>query len=313
MVKAVVLFGATGFVGRNLVARLAGKVGRVVAVSRSGAFVPGAKECIAMDRLEDIAPLPADAIVINLAAQRYDAGRFDMTQSDILTANVEIVNAIYRFCIRRGLREVRVASSVAVYPAGIDLLDDRCAVDLNAPPNPNEAFYAWSKRWGEILAGLYRDRFGVSTISFRLSNPYGPHDSLDPAHAHVLPAFVMRAFAPGDSFVIKGSLAVRRDFVFVEDVCDVFEASLVWRGETKAMNLCSGRTHTLLELAQTILSLIGDGRPIVTKDEAVQGVAARVSPNATVVDATGKTYFASLAEGLAPTIAWYSDALAKRG
>lgn len=313
MVEAVVVFGATGFVGRNLVERLSRNIQRIVAVSRSGVPVTGASECVAMDHLREIGSLPSDTVVVDLAAQRYDASRFQMAQSDILSANALIADAVYRFCVERGLSEVRRASSVAVYPAGIDLLDDRCAVDLNAPPNPNEAFYAWSKRWGEILAGLYRDRFGVSTISFRLSNPYGPHDSLDPAHAHVLPAFVMRALAPGDSFVIKGSPAVRRDFVFVEDVCDVFEASLGWRGETKAMNLCSGRTHTLLELAQTILSLIGDGRPIVAKDEAVQGVAARVSPNATVVEATGKTCFASLAEGLAPTIAWYSDALAKRG
>lgn len=313
MTEAVVVFGATGFVGRNLVARLAGKVSRIVAVSRSGAVVPGAQECVAMDRLDDISRLPADAVVFNLSAQRYDAGRFDMAQSDILTANVEIANAVYRFCIQRGLSEVRAASSVAVYPAGLAVLDDHHPIDLDAPPNGNEAFYAWSKRWGEILAGLHRDRFGISTISFRLSNPYGPHDSTDPAHAHVLPAFVMRALEPGESFVIKGSPAVQRDFVYIEDVCDVFEASLSWRGDTAAMNLCTGRTNTLLELAQTILAIRGDKRPVVADEADVRGVAARVSTNETVIEATGKTSFASLSEGLAPTIAWYADALANRG
>ncbi len=312
MREAVVIFGATGFVGRNLVAWLAGKVKRIVAVSRSGAPVGGAGECAAMDRLDDIAPLPGDAVVINLAAQRYDASRFDLAQSDILTANVEIANAVYRFCVGRGLREVRVASSVAVYEAGLATLDDRRPIDLNAEPNRNEAFYAWSKRWGEILAKLHAERFGVSTISFRLSNPYGPHDSLDSAHAHVLPAFVMRALAPGDSFVIQGSPKVERDFVFIDDVCEAFETSLDWAGKTAAMNLCSGRTNTLYELAQTILAILDDKRPIVASAAAAQGVAARRSTNAIVAEAIGKTRFASLHEGLPPTLAWYRDALASR-
>jgi nucleoside-diphosphate-sugar epimerase len=312
MVEAVVVFGASGFIGRNLVGHLAGKVGRIVAVSGRGAPISGAAESVGIDRLADISPLPADTIVVNLAAQRYDASRFEMAQSDILTANVDIANTVYRFCLERGLREVRAASSVAVYPAGLSVMDDAVPVDLNVSPNPNEAFYGWSKRWGEILAALHKDRYGISTVSFRLSNPFGPHDSTDLAHAHVLPAFVIRALTPADSFVIKGSPDVRRDFIYVRDVCDVFEASLAWRETTTAMNLCTGRTNTLYELAQTILQLTGDRRPIVAEDRNVQGVAARVSTNETVSRATGKTSFASLAEGLAPTLEWYADALGRR-
>lgn len=311
MVEAVIIFGASGFIGRNLVAHLSDKVGRIFAVSRRGAPIPGVAESVSMDRLSDISSLPAGTIVINLAAERYDAGRFEMAQSDILTANVGIINTIYRFCIERGLREVRAASSVAVYPAGEAVMDDATPVDLNVPPNPNEAFYGWSKRWGEVLATLYRDRYGVSTVSFRLSNPFGPHDSIDLTHAHVLPAFIIRALTPADSFVIKGSPEVRRDFIYVDDVCDVFETSLGWRETTAAMNLCTGGTSTLYELAQTILRLTGDNRPIVAEDRDVQGVAARISTNDTVVRATGKTRFASLAEGLVPTIEWYQNALGR--
>jgi len=312
MVEAVVIFGATGFIGRNLAAWLSGKIPRIVAVSPGGALVNGATEWVAMDRLDDIRPLPAEAVVINLAAQRYDASRFEMAQSDVLTTNVEIANAVYRFCINRGLREVRAASSVAVYEAGLAVMDDRRPVDLNLAPNRNEAFYGWSKRWGEILADLHQDRFGVSTISFRLSNPYGPRDSLDPVHAHVLPAFVMRALAPSDAFVIKGSPKIERDFIFIDDVCEIFEISLGWVGKTAAMNLCAGRTNTLHELAETILSILGEERPIIANEESLQGVAARRSTNASVIEATGKSSFASLREGLTPTLAWYRDALASR-
>ena len=147
----VIVVGASGFVGRNLVAHLAGRVPRLIAVSPSGQSVPGATEAARFDALEALS-VPAEAIVVNVAAQRYDADKFETAQSDLLTGNAEIANRLYRFCLTKGIREVRAASSVAVYPAACDPLDDAQAVDLNAPPNRNEAFYAWSKRWSEVIA-----------------------------------------------------------------------------------------------------------------------------------------------------------------
>ncbi|PIU08218.1 NAD-dependent epimerase/dehydratase family protein, partial [Methylobacterium sp. CG09_land_8_20_14_0_10_71_15] len=74
--EAVVVVGATGFVGRNLVAHLAGRVPRLIAVSPSGQAVPGATEAARFDALEALS-VPADAIVVNVAAQRYDADKFE--------------------------------------------------------------------------------------------------------------------------------------------------------------------------------------------------------------------------------------------
>ena len=303
----VVVVGASGFVGRNLVAHLAGRVPRLIAVSPSGQSVPGATEAARFDALEALS-VPADAIVVNVAAQRYDADNFETAQSDLLTSNAEIANRLYQFCLTKGIREVRAASSVAVYPAACDPLDDAQAVDLNAPPNRNEAFYAWSKRWSEVIADLHAERYGIHTISFRLSNPYGPHDSTDPRKAHVLPAFVMRALAPGERFEIKGNPLVERDFIYVGDVVDVFTRSLEMRETSDALNLCRGETTTLLDLARTILEVAGEDRPVHAPDTATHGVLARRSTNRRLRKRFGLSSFTGLADGLRPTIAWYREA-----
>lgn len=305
--ETVVVVGATGFVGRNLVAHLAGRVSRLIAVSPSGQAVPGATETARFDALEALS-VPVETVVVNVAAQRYDADKFEMAQSDLLTGNAEIANRLYRFCLTKGIREVRAASSVAVYPAACDPLDDAQAVDLNAPPNRNEAFYAWSKRWSEVIADLHAERYGIHTISFRLSNPYGPHDSTDPRKAHVLPAFVMRALAPGERFEIKGNPLVERDFIYVGDVVDVFARSLEMRETSDALNLCRGETTTLLDLAQTILEVAGEHRPVHTPDTATHGVLARRSTNRRLRERFGLSSFTGLADGLRPTIAWYREA-----
>ena len=306
----VIVFGGTGFVGRNLVAGLAAAGHDVVAVSRSGGAVEGAALSVSMDRLDDIPALSEDAVVCHVAAQRYNADRFEMAQSDILTANVELTNRVFAFCAQRGVKEVRMASSVAVYQAGLTVMDDREPVDLNAPPHRNEAFYAWSKRWAEIEADLFAERYGVSTVSFRLSNPYGPMDSTDPKAAHVLPAFVLRALGPGDMFGMKGDPYVERDFIWVGDVVGVFLKSLDWRGRSEAFNLCTGETVTLLHLAETIVRLANsDKRITLETDFAAAAVKARRSSADRVKATFGIEAFTTLEDGLRSTIAWYKDAV----
>jgi len=305
----IVVFGATGFVGRNLVRRLSAEGREVTAVSRSGAQVPEAARSLAMADLDALRP-PEDTVVCHVAAQRYEASAFEMAQSDILTANVELTNRVYAFCVRAGVKEVRLAGSVAVYEAGLPLMDDARPVDLNAPPYPNEAFYAWSKRWGEVAAGLYRDKYGISTVSFRLSNPYGPFDSTDVRAAHVLPAFVIRALGPGEVFVMRGDPYVERDFIFVDDVTDVFARSLAWRGRHEALNLCRGETTTLINLAREILSVAGSEKRVETEtDFAPAAVRARRSSADRVRGAFGIERFTPLAEGLRRTVDWYREAL----
>jgi nucleoside-diphosphate-sugar epimerase len=306
----ILVVGGTGFVGRNLVRSLAADEHEVIAISASGAVVPEATFSIALAELDQLPSLPSDTILCNVAAQRYDASRFDLAQSDILSANVALTNRLYEFCAARGIKEVRNASSVAVYQAGLPVMDDQLPLDLNAPPNRNEAFYAWSKRWAEIAAALFADRFGISTVSFRLSNPYGPYDATDEKAAHVLPAFVIRALGSGDVFQMRGDPYVERDFIFIDDVIDIFKRSLSWRGRNETYNLCRGETTSLYDLAVEILAQTGGSKEIILESEfAPAAVRARCSTSNAVRQAFAIERFTNLAGGLAPTIAWYREAL----
>ena len=305
----VIVTGATGFLGRNLVRRIARDGHDVWALSRSGADVPEASRSLSMSEASGLAP-PPDTVLCHVAAQRYDAGRFDMAQSDILTANVGLSNKVYAFCAHAGIKEVRLASSVAVYPAGLAVMNDAEPVDLNATPNRNEGFYGWSKRWAELLGVLYADRYGMATVAFRLSNPYGPFDSTDPAAAHVAPAFVMRALGPGEVFALKGDPEVERDFVFVDDCTEVFARSLDWRGRNDAFNLCRGETTTLRDLARACVVAAAVPKRIETeRDFAPAAVRARRSTSVRVREAFGLEGFTTLDAGLAPTTAWYREVL----
>ena len=307
--EAVVVFGASGFIGRNIVDGLSGRVVTVIGITNRIATVPGCTAVTPIDRLDDVPPLPPDAVVINAAAVRYDARTFRAQQSEILDRNVRIANAVYGFCVARKISEVRLASSVAVYPASWPLLTDEKPVDLNDWPHPGEAAYAWSKRWAEVCAEVYRRQHGINTLIFRLSNPYGPYDSTDPHAAHVAPAFVMRALAPGDTFEIMGSPDAERDFIFAGDVAAAFAESLTQRGRSDAFNLGYGATVTIRELAEGALRAAGREKRIVVSAAGNPGVNARRVIAKRVREAFALPPFTDLNQGLSLTTAWYRKAL----
>ena len=311
MPEAVVVFGASGFVGRNIVDALAGKVPMLIGVTAGSTWAPpGCTHLATVQELDAMPSLPADAIVIHVAAFRYDAARFDLAQSDIVRHNAELNSRVYHFCAERKIREVRLASSVAVYPGDLAVMDDAVPVDLNRPPHAGEAFYAWSKRWAEVLAGLYAGKFGVNTVTFRLSNPYGPYDSTNPGKAHVAPAFVMKALSSDPVFEIRGDASVERDFTYVGDVQEAFLRSMAWRERNETFNICTGQTTTLQTLAETILRVAGIDKPIRAGAPGAFGPARRASTSARIKAALNLD-FTSLEAGMKPTIDWYRNALAK--
>ena len=305
--SAVVLVGASGFVGRNLVEYFKSHVETIVGINATTRDVPGCDQTVTLARIGDIGPLPADTILVHAGAYRYDPDRFELAQSDILVNNTDLNNRIYHFCAERGIHEVRLASSVAVYPADLENMDDDAPVDLNRPPHAGEAFYAWSKRWAEIVAGLYKDRYGINTVAFRLSNPYGPYDSVDPGKAHVAPAFVMKALDASPVFPIRGNPLVERDFVFVGDVAEIFLRSLCWRGRNEAYNLATGETSTLEALANTVMRIAGVEKPIQAGAPGAFGPNARRSA-AKRIGSDFNMVFQSLNDGMVPTVEWYRHA-----
>ncbi len=310
--NTVVVFGATGFIGRNLVDALAARGLEVIAVSSHGTHVPRASRSMAVGQVGDLVVDGATTAVFSVAAMRYAPASFAEDQARILQANVEITRRVYDFCLAHGVAEVRQASSAAVYSAGVALMDDAVPVDLNAMPNPGESFYGWSKRWGEIAARLYADRYGVSTLSFRLSNPYGPYDSLSLEAAHVAAAFVLRVLAPGDVFELCGE-TVERDFIYAGDVADAFVRSLDSRGVTEAYNLASGTSTSLRTLAEAALRAAGSDKRIVVAGTPSSGPNARRMSADRARAALGLAPPLPLEEGLRRTVDWYRAELASAG
>lgn len=305
---AVVVIGATGFLGRNLCAALAGKCESLWAVSESGRPVPMAREMKFAD-LRAAPALPKESVIINLAAVRHDTQNFERLQSDIYRKNTEIIQHTYHWALTRGITEIRQISSVAVYPASVEVQDDEMPLDYNAPPHPREAFYAWSKRIGEKTAALYKDTYGIHTQIFRPTNPYGPYDSLDPAAAHVVSAFILKAIGPAPALEIKGNPDATRDFIYAGDVAAVLIQSLQTRGLQDFFNLGSGVSTRIGDLALAVKKAAATDKPLHLEPQGGHPVLHRKTKVNKLFAAFPGLRLTNLADGLSETVAWYRKAM----
>jgi len=141
-----------------------------------------------------------------------------------------------------GARRVVVTSSSSIYGAAATLPTPETARPRPASP------YAGSKLAGEHYAEVYAGLFGLSTVSLRLFNVYGPGQSPDGPYAQLVPR-TLQALRNGERPVVYGNGTQSRDLVYVDDVVGAFLVALD-SDVTGTLNVGSGRATTVLDVVK---------------------------------------------------------------
>jgi len=164
--------------------------------------------------------------------------------------NIHGTQNILEAARKNGVKRVVFASSSAVYGNSPDLpYKETTPTDCQSP-------YAWSKQAGAELCQLYTKTYGLETIALRYFNVFGTRQNPNSAYAAVIAKFMQLA-AENKPLGIDWDGLQSRDFVHVSDVvqANLLVAHKGVPGEI--YNVASGRTYTLLELADTIEKVSG--------------------------------------------------------
>jgi len=195
------------------------------------------------------------------------------------------------------VRKVIHASSSAVY-GETPSLPQREAMT----PNPLSP-YALTKSAGENYCEIFRQIYGLSTVSLRYFNVYGPRQDPHSQYATVIPAFI-RSISRNLPPIIFGDGEQSRDFIFVEDVvrANILAAKTHAQGP---YNIGSGKSITINHLAEVILSLMQkDSQPIREKPRT--GDPRHTLAEISKAEGFGYKPEYSLEEGLEATIPFYA-------
>jgi UDP-glucose 4-epimerase len=170
----------------------------------------------------------------------------------VITNDVNITGTLNVLIAARDnkVKKVVYASSSAVYGNNPNMpLKEEYAPDPLSP-------YAVSKLTGEYFCKIFPEIYGLSAISLRYFNVYGPRQDPGSQYAAVIPIFMKKILA-GESPVIYGDGEQTRDFVFVKDIvkANILAALSEAAGQ---VNIGAGETTSVNKLAGNIIELTGD-------------------------------------------------------
>jgi nucleoside-diphosphate-sugar epimerase len=171
-------------------------------------------------------------------------------------------------------------------------------------PQPRSP-YAVSKLAGEYYCTCFAQVYGLSTISLRYFNVFGPRQDPDSPYAAAIPAFLTRMLS-GRPPIIYGDGEQSRDFCYIDNVVEAnLRAAGTAGGSGEVFNIACGERITLNAIVALINHRLGtDLSPLYEPPRPgdVRHSLAALERARTVLGYEPKVMFA---EGLERTIEWY--------
>jgi UDP-glucose 4-epimerase len=300
----VLVVGGTGFIGKALSRRLL-HTGHEVRVLGLGASCPsdlsGASYIAGsfLDRSTLDAALSGQEICFHLASTTLPATSnrdvaFDLDTN--LRGGVMLLEA----AVRAGLtRVIFLSSGGTVYgiPKQIPISEDHSLKPICA--------YGVSKAALESYFHLYFTLHGLDYRVLRLSNPYGPGQSLTSGQG-VISTFIDRV-ARALPIEIWGDGKVVRDFIFINDVVEAICAASFDDSTEKLFNVGSGTGVSIAEVLDLIQKVIGKRAQVEYKERRNFDVPTNILDTRRIRDALGWSPKCSLVEGLSKTWSSYNN------
>lgn len=111
--------------------------------------------------------------------------------------------------------------------------------------------YSMSKKAGEDIMDVYHRLYGMSTVSLRYFNVYGPRHQEEGRYATVIAIF-RRQLRLSQKMTIVGDGNQRRDFTFVGDIVRANMMAMMNRDATGVFNVGTGTNYSINDLAKIV-------------------------------------------------------------
>ncbi len=310
----VLVTGGAGFIGANLVRRLAATDAYEVVVLDKLTYAGNLDNIRELVDARDVAFHKGDVcdpvavrralkgcdLVVHLAAETHvdrsieEAGTF-------VTTDVYGTFVVLEAARRAGVSRVLHMSTDEVYgeaqdgPSGED-----------APLRPKSP-YAASKAGADRLAYAYHATHRLPVVIARCVNNYGPWQHPEKA----IPLFAICALLDHPA-PVYGTGENVREWIQVDDHCAALQALLEADGvEGETFNIGTGERRTTLEVAEAVLAAMGKGRDLLAAVPDRPGhVKIHAVDSAKIRRATGWTPVHRFDDAVSDVVRWYAEHVA---
>ena len=303
----VLVTGANGFVGRNLIELMRAR--RINPLVPTRADFDLREQTQVRRMLERIKP----DVVFHLAGLVGGIGANRERPADFNYENLIMGTMMLHESWRAGVKKYITLLGGCSYPAAAPNPIKETTL-FQGYPQAESAPYSLAKAIGVVQASAYRAQYGFNAITLVPGNLYGPFDNFDLHSSHVIPALIHKFLVAKETnapeVVAWGSGKPMRDFVYVTDACEAILLAAEAYNGADLINISSGVTVTIKELTGTIADLAGYGGKVVWDTTKPDGQMMKGYDVTRMRQLLGCECRTSLRDGLRMTINWV---LANRG
>ena len=276
--STVLVTGAAGFIGSNLVERLLSGGYQVKALDN---FATGHKKNIEAffenenfhfteGDIRDLKTCQDACKNVDFILHQAALGSVPRSINDPITSNDVNVGGFLNMLVAAKENNVKrfvYAASSSTYGDSIALpkKEDK----IGKPLSP----YAVTKLVNEVYADVFQKVYGLDTIGLRYFNVFGRRQDPNGAYAAVIPKFVMQLMKY-ESPVINGDGTFSRDFTYIDNVIQMNLRAIETDNQeaiNQVYNTAVGDRISILEMAELLRSMLAEYDPKIAEIEIKHG------------------------------------------
>ena len=308
--KRVLVTGASGFIGTNLVRKLVslGAIVRGATHENAPQEVLSGVEYLKCDLLnmEDCLNATKDMdYVFMAAANSSGAAVMETTPLVHLTPNVVMNSQILAAAYENNVTKFCFISSNTVYP-----LTDFAVKEEDVTNEFYEKYFivGWMKRFSEIMCEMYSNKIKrpMETLVVRPGNLYGPFDKYTWTESKVIAALIRRAVEKQNPFDVWGDGLDLKDFLYIDDFTEGMLLAFAKSDHFMPINIASGVPVTIREVLTVILKAADHDEVQVRFDSTKPTmIPKRMIDISKMQQLTGWSPETNLTDGITKTMEWY--------
>ena len=267
----ILLLGGAGFIGSNLIKCLQPTAWHIFVAEPEGAPVNRlAGMSVTLERcsikdtdtLERIITHHHIDVVVHLVSMLIPGSSYDAYKKELIEVVLPSIE-LMQICARHDVKFVFFSSGGTIYGNKTDMTP---FMEGDAPRPIS--YYGWSKQIMENSIHFMHRTRGMRYLILRPSNPYGHGQSLYGQQGLV--AVAIGRILKGEPIEVWGDGSAVRDYIYIEDLADIFRQLLDKDVTNTTLNIGSGRGYSVNEVlallktvSQTDVSICYKGsRPV---------------------------------------------------